>query len=330
MTTCIPNCLFPTTVLVVDDDARYLQAFALSEPVETMLYQTNQYSDQALTFLNTHHSQANFLKGWVDTLDSNSFEHRVLDVNVQDLHKEVYNPKRFQQISTVLVDYDMPEMNGVEFCQKIQNPFIQKILVTGAADEHLAVDAFNKRIIDGFVRKQHPRFTQQIQENLIRAQENYFGKVMKIMQEALALGNSALNDPAFIEIFKKIIEEKKIIEYYQFESTGSFLMLDGKGQSYALFTYSEDKIQADCLEISNDVEDELPPALKEAILSKEKMLCFHSEQGKLLPEPSDWPKYLLPAQKIEGNQVYYYAFQPQGILLDDSQITSFEDYKFSL
>jgi CheY-like chemotaxis protein len=75
---------------------------------------------------------------------------------IHEIYKVIYNPRRYEEISTVIVDYDMPSMKGLEFCEKLQNPYIRKILYTGVAGEGLAIEAFNKGLIDGYIRKGDP------------------------------------------------------------------------------------------------------------------------------------------------------------------------------
>ena len=56
-----------------------------------------------------------------------------------------------------VMDVAMPELNGMEFCRRITDPSIRKIVLTGKADEHVAVKSFNEGLIDRFIRRIHPR-----------------------------------------------------------------------------------------------------------------------------------------------------------------------------
>lgn len=328
----IPNCLCPATVVVVDDDLHYLDALKMILPQEESSYLFFDKTDKALDYLDAISMNKEFFQKWLAALDTQAFEHHVLDINIKDLYKEVFNKNRFEQISTVLVDYDMPGMTGLDFCMKIKNPYIQKIMITGAADEHLAVDAFNRRIIDGFIRKQHPNFLGLIQETVKSAHCNYFSKLMHVATTAINLQNkqiNALEDPVFMDVFNGIVQDHKIVEYYQIESTGSFLMMDADGRDYTLFVYNEDKLAADYLELSEDLEDELDPTLKEAVLKKEKILCYHNFDKNTYLPVSEWHQYLLDAHKVKGQEVYYYGFRENCVGLDKENIVSFNAYKMN-
>lgn len=55
--------------------------------------------------------------------------------------------------SVVVADYLMPDIDGLEFLDSIELPHTKKLLLTGAADQELAVSAFNSGLIDRFIMK---------------------------------------------------------------------------------------------------------------------------------------------------------------------------------
>lgn len=158
----------------------------------------------------------NFSRGLVSLLDEEEFEHRTLDINVRDIYRIMYNRARFQQISTVVVDYHMPGMDGIEFCRSIKNPNIQKILLTSIVDESKAIECLNDGLINTFIRKQSPNIMQQLGQALVQAQNRYFSHLSQIVQQVISVSpaESALSDPAFIELFHRLVRKFDVVEYY--------------------------------------------------------------------------------------------------------------------
>ena len=151
----IPVCLFPTKVLVIDDDASSLKNLGLNLDDTSFSYKFYDKPQEALTFLTKIYEPDSFEKRLVLQPDDRKWQHAMLEVNIYDLMKEVYNPNRFEQISTLIVDFEMPGMNGLEVCEKITDPSIQKILLTGEGDENLAVQAFNRGLIHRYLSLIH-------------------------------------------------------------------------------------------------------------------------------------------------------------------------------
>lgn len=328
----IPSCLCPTTILVVDDDPRYLEAIKLLFKGHQNPYIFTSSAQEALGILNEGVDTSCFVKRWLGTMDAQKAEQHILGVDINQLHKTIFDPNRFKNISTVLIDYDMPMMTGLEFSAQIKNPYVQKIMVTGAADEHLAVTAFNKGLIDGFIRKHEDGFAITVEDAVEKSKINYFNKLMHLAHMAIGLktGLSPLVDPVFIRMFKDVLEEYSIVEYYQLEASGTFFLMDADGMHYVLFVYSEDRITADLLEITQSIEIDLEPELKEAVLKKQKMLCHYDPAHKAFPDSSQWKSLLKNAKKLIGESTYYYALVPGALKLDKNQVSSYNTYKATL
>ncbi len=95
------------------------------------------------------------------------------------------NGPRNPKVSVVVVDYAMPEMDGLEFCRRVSkvNPYIRKVMLTGKADEKLAVEAFNKGDIHYFLRKDSPDLAREINRALDKAQRDYLLEVRARLDE---------------------------------------------------------------------------------------------------------------------------------------------------
>jgi CheY-like chemotaxis protein len=64
-----------------------------------------------------------------------------------------------------VVDFSMPEMDGLQVLSRLDDWPGARVLLTGQADEQVAVDAFNRKLIDQFIPKQ----TADISRHLVDA-----------------------------------------------------------------------------------------------------------------------------------------------------------------
>jgi CheY-like chemotaxis protein len=321
----IPSFSFPTTVFMIDDNVEFLKSIAIGLPSEAATY--NFYSDpkKALELINEKYTSNRFARGLVNLIDEEEFEHRTLDVNVRDLYRIMYNKSRFQQISTVVVDYNMPGMDGIEFCKSIKNPHIQKILLTSIVDERKAVEVLNEGLIHTFIRKQSPNVMQLLSQALSQAQQRYFLDLSQIIQQVVSFSpeESALADPAFIELFHRIAKNFGAVEYYLTEFLGSFVFLDADGNHYGLFTRIKDQIDFYC---ESKEAESAPAEVISSMRSGARILCHHNESNVALPDGRVWEQYLFDAVSIKGHNEYLCAYAPQMFDIRNDNLLSFNHY----
>lgn len=324
----IPVCMFPTKVLLIDDDISSLENLELNLDDSKFAYQFYYTPQEALTFLTKAHRQNSFEKRLVCQPDEMKWQHAVIDVNIYDLMKEIYNPKRFESVSTVVVDFSMPGMNGLEVCEKITDPSIQKILLTGEGDENLAVEAFNKGLIHRYIKKQDPDVIPLLNQSLGKAQRAYFSKISQLMFDVATFSaeTSCLRDPLFIHFFENLLKEKDIIEYYLFEITGSFLLIDQDENFFGLFTYNKEQLNMWHEDMPE--RETAPPYLLKDLKDYKKMICFHDKDRISIPSGSQWEKYSYPLHMLEGKEgTYFYACARNMVDIEPTKFSSFKNYK---
>ncbi|HSW19343.1 MAG TPA: response regulator [Ramlibacter sp.] len=73
---------------------------------------------------------------------------------------------RFSMTRVCVVDYSMPGMDGLEVLAELHEWQGAKVLLTGVADEQVAVRAFNRRLIDQFIPKQTPDISKRLVESV--------------------------------------------------------------------------------------------------------------------------------------------------------------------
>lgn len=321
----IPSFFFPTTVLMVDDNIEFLKSIAIGLPADGVTYHF--YSDPraALASINERSRSSEMANSLVNLLDEEEYEHRTIDINVRDIYRIMYNRSRFEQISTVVVDYHMPGIDGIELCRSIKNPNIQKILLTSIVDESKAIECLNEGIIDTFIRKQSPNIMTQLAQALAQAQNRYFLNRSRIVQQVISCSpeDSAMLDPAFIKLFHKVAREFKAVEYYLTEFLGSYIFLDANGQHYGLFTRIKDQLEFYCE--SKEAEN-APKEIIEALRAGTQILCHHNESNLTLPDGRVWEQYCFDATKVVGLNEYFCAYGPRMFDFKTDNVLSFEEY----
>ncbi|MBA3980247.1 MAG: hypothetical protein C0462_06540 [Alcanivorax sp.] len=318
----------PTTIVMLDDNQRFLENFSLQldESLACLFYSSPM---QCLQMIKRRSPRI--------TLDQRCFSYytrpspgqadRVIRLDLTLIEQEISNPERFRDISVVVVDYDMPEMNGVQFCEQLRGTRIKKILLTGVADEKIAVRAFNEGIIDQFMLKNDPHITQRINSTIQDLQHRYFQEVSMMIQNTLALEPpDFIYDSAFIDYFFKLTAAHNIVEYYYVEDPHGFLLVGMHGHLFRLVIHNEEDLERSLFTLKRH---KAPSRISRRVA-----------QGKLLPwlwaTPDDygddeefpWEEHVHEAVRIDGVQTWYCALvdSPPADIEYDSATSSYINY----
>lgn len=322
----IPPFYFPTTVFFVDDNIGFLSNLSL-QLAPGLAFQLYNSPGNALTVLNDPGRPVTpigrFFSRYYHT-DDLPLTHHVIDVNLDKIHREIYNEFRFTQVSVVVVDYDMPSINGIEFCRSLKNPDIKKILLTGKADEKIAVHAFNEGVIDRFILKQDPDAIDILNQSIVEMQQTYFRQTERMLTDALAIGKHAfLRDPLFVEKFREIRERLHIVEFYLCSEPDGMLMLNAKGESFLLLVQNEDAMLSQ-YEIA--YSQGAPQELLDALKRNEVVPYFWQTGGFWTPECSNWRDCVFPSTEFQGKHWYCYTIVSDPKLFRTDLVFSYRDF----
>ena len=141
----------PTTVCVVDDNQSFVDSLSFELPSDWAC-QTFTDPFAARDYINTKPALPALADRCMSADLSSASTTIHLDLSL--IEQEINHVERFRRISVVVVDYAMPSLNGLELCAQVVDPDVRKIMLTGVADEKLAVEAFNAGLIHRFVPKQ--------------------------------------------------------------------------------------------------------------------------------------------------------------------------------
>jgi len=315
----IPACYFPSTALFIDDSRDFLLNFVLQLD-EGLAYRLFDSPFDALDFLHKKHQEIHTLtqRCLMEYTESLSLPDSTTNAGLAAIQKEIYNRRRFAEISVVVVDYAMPGMDGIEFCRRLAGTNIKKILLTGKADEKLAIEAFNEGLIQRFIQKSDINAADLITNSINDLQWQYFQNMTDTMMQMMALQMPVcLNDPQFSSFFKQFCQEKRIVEHYLANEAGSFLLFDDDAKPSTLIVMREAERHAD-YELARSLG--ASSEVLEHIASGEKILGALSNEKNL--------SLLIPAQQLQGNNAYSYAHIAGSTLnnLREESVFSYHSY----
>ncbi len=317
-------CQYPTTILLLDDDKDILSHLSLL--FSSMNLPCHFYHDpeKALLFLNEEYQADPFIQHCVTVQKDTDADRRIVDFDFRKIHHEIYNPKRFQEISVAVADYAMPLMNGLDFCRKLETDFVKKMMLTGEAEESLAVEAFNEGIINKFIKKGIISVPQMIVQGIQELQRQYFLRLSEMILTQTGEMPSCLTDVNFIGLFDYLCDTHNIVEHYLLDEHGSFLMLDMQGKPSWLIVKND-------IDMENiyqfAIYQEAPEKILNGLKNRTLVPYFHTDEE--LKAPLDQCQHCFhPAVELKGKQMYYYAYitHPDAYKLNRDKIVSFEKY----
>lgn len=330
---------FPTTILLVDDDQQYLDSLGNILDKTAAAYKSFNNPIEMQEYLKSHFKPQHLPEQCVQLKIDTARFNREINVNLEPIQQEVFNPKRFEHISAIIADHDMPEMKGLELLQQLKHLPIRKILLTGRATIQEALDAFNNGIIDSFVSKDQENFQEHLNKTIKHQCIEQFKSDTKNIITGLIFDRpgyepSCLNSEEFLELLDGIVKDHRIAEYYLIDENGSYVLFDNKARPSWLIVKNQDALNTDII-LAED-SDELPTAeIMQQLKEHKLILSSLSQHDKKIPA-KDWMKngLLHPLKKFTTDkQDYYYAYIENDIssnTIDLSKIVSFYQYQREL
>lgn len=327
----IPVCYFPSQVILVDDDPDFLSNLTLLLDESQSTYVTFQSAKKALDYIESEVAPLNLDSAFLEEKESYELGKDSFYLNYSAIKNTALNPSRFAGLSVVIADYNMPNMNGLDFLKSIKTKHVKKILLTGEADESTAINAFNDGIINRFIKKQDPELSQTVIKSINSLQRRAF---LELTQKTFPPSKALTNNPIFQNIpeleayFFDILKKHNIVEYYLIDSQGTYLLLDKHAKASGLFIRNEDYFTF----LENEVfgEAEISESIQKDIENRKSLLCYLPTTDQLFPEDHEITKYLQPATTIEYEEgKLYAAYLPEFINFNDSEFSSFNDFSAS-
>ncbi|MFT5083238.1 MAG: CheY-like chemotaxis protein [Lentisphaeria bacterium] len=313
-------CFYPTQVAFIDDNETFLtwltQILRIKNPHINFCSFSNPKA--ALDFTNESTRQpARPEWGDLGNMDAEEFFHGILNRSGQ-LRS---NNTRFEEISVVVVDLDMPGIDGIEFCRKIQNPNIKKILLTGISATTKVLQAFNNKEIHYYLNKSDDNMDELLDGAIRRMQHEYFLELSrKLKYDALENSTPLFSDPALADYFDEICTRIDVKEYYFQTNPPRFHLELKNGSECDLLIYTLNDI-ASQLKIMD--EESAPLELIKRVKKCAYLPLFPTRDGYYIPELGLALEHLHKSELVPGSQDFYCALtSPKLAHKDDTQVAT--------
>lgn len=151
----LPLFYYPTTWICVDDDHISLQTIGEIFSHENFIHLFSSSKD-CLNFLKNYKSPSlkyNFISSDLNDENYGLLTKNPMSFDITKIAALQENRNRHEEITVSIIDYQMPEMNGLSLAEKMQSLPIQKILLTGNLEGTKAIDGFNNNLIQKYIQK---------------------------------------------------------------------------------------------------------------------------------------------------------------------------------
>jgi CheY-like chemotaxis protein len=289
-------CKYPTTTIILDDNLSFLESIEMSISAKDrqIVYTTSPHDALKLINESAKHAHFNFVK------TNNAGELKFDYSNIKEIAK---NPLRNKEISVLIIDYHMPEMNGIEFCQKIKNLACQKILLTANSNQDIAVNAFNDGLIQQYIQKHDINLDKLLAHAIERAENQYAIHKFNSVITSIKNCNGLFSNANLQAILLDIIQKEEIVEYYLLDQNGSLLCMNKTGLTSKILVKHKEEIR---IPLTLREAEYLPDCLSQEIWECKKTFCFALDDVSL-PPASLWEKYLVPTIQIPNEEDWFLA-----------------------
>lgn len=301
MSNSLPMFKYPTSTVIIDDDSVFLKTLS-QEIANSNLIKTFSKSNDGVKYIDKHSNAHLFNIQYFKILDNEHSSEIKISIKYGKIHEEINNFEKYNNVSTVIIDYDMPETDGLSLCKSLNNN-LYKVLLTSVATDAEVIEAFNNKIIDAYIPKSHPDLISTIKKIINQAEEYYFNKLSDPIIKALKLHPNLpcyLTDSNYIDFLLNFIQEKDVNEYYIIDSMGSCLLKTRNGSTYKLIINDEDEF----LSILESIPDNIDAKIIEQ-LNKREILIYNDNINNKATSKQDIYSNIHRCKKILNTNLYY-------------------------
>ena len=242
----LPAFQFPTTAVIIDDDLNFIDA--LKSGLEDKKFFTKTFNNpiHGLEFLKKNNSNQYWHENWVKILPSEyEFESVSIDINFSKICKILQSPKRFNCVTTIIIDYQMPTLNGIKLLELIKDLHIKKILLTGIANSKIAIQALNDGLIDTYIKKSEKDLLTKIKRLIYDNQTNFFHEQSNFINSALKILNErdSYLKTFYYNLIDKIKHEYEILEHCLIDNNGSCIFINKNKEKIQLTIKLEEELE---------------------------------------------------------------------------------------
>jgi len=307
----------PTTTVYIDDNKDFLNSLTMKSATGT--FKAFDDPHEGLAYVESQFKLSeDFSKGKPMSPDINTPNKLVLPQN--QICQKLNTLNRFAEPSVLVVDFAMPQLNGLDLCSQISNANTKKILLTGVANERQAIHALNSELIDFYIGKSEEDLSNRLSSIVSTLNNRYFMDLMPLSSHDAYHQMPFLFDSDFADEFEQICEDLDVVEYYYVTNPGGFLLIDELGVISRLIVMTEDErsLAIDELRLKG-ASDDCITKLKQ----HNHVPFFQNHDG--IFEPGyllDWGRHIYPVRPINAQQDYVCALVEKGF----TSLTSYKEY----
>jgi CheY-like chemotaxis protein len=301
----LPPYFHPTTIVLVDDNESFVQSILLEMPASIAL-EGFTHPEDALAFLEEPIDLAPLVDRCF-TMDRSRESEAVIHLDFGPIEQEINYRQRFRRVSAVLVDYAMPSVDGLQFCERMTAPYARRAMLTGVADEKLAVQAFNAGLIHRFIPKHRATAVEAVIAFIAELEREYFQQYLGRLQSALAIDPPGfLVDPTMALRLRRLMQQEAIVEYYLVNDPPGFLMLRSNGSVLRLVLLDAD---AQRRQLAFAREHDAPPHVVRGIEQGEVVGLFRGDSPAdyFGDERYPWNDKVHPASRLNAREPWIMA-----------------------
>ena len=221
----------PGSVLFLDDDTEYLEMLGMVMPAH---WQVELFSRPAAFARRMQCEPARWEADAAAQLQMIDRWRQGQPLLPQLLRYWADHPQRHQLAKTCVIDYGMPGTNGLQVLETLIDWPGSRMLLTGQADEQVAVQAFNLGLIDQFVPKQAPDITRLLMGALRKLGQAAHPRINALWRATLrSTQQSILQIPAVAQALQTFTE-KHWVEYVVLDQPFGLLGMDAAGRCHWL------------------------------------------------------------------------------------------------
>ncbi len=153
----------PYSISCLDDDRDFLELLAMAVPSTWDAH----YFSKTMTFIdyvlhNTLLSKRDFSSLGKVFQSETMVENPIVSM----LNYWRHNPHRWSVCEVGVIDFSMPKMSGLDVLREMPHWQGLRILLSGVADEKVAVEAFNDALINQYIPKQSENILDRLKETV--------------------------------------------------------------------------------------------------------------------------------------------------------------------
>jgi len=308
MENVLPVYRCPALTVLVDDSRSFLDSlvFQLGPQLECRAFQDAEAALPWIRHAFRRAAQQNEpIRVGFDE-ESDLLERRNVSIYLDRIYSIVTDRQRFSLPAAVVVDYAMPHMNGVEFCEAIKDLPCKKILLTGQADEKIAIQAFNRKLIDRYIKKNDLEALGHLGAEIAVLQKEFFSAQTSTLKDLLARHSYAfLSDPVMAALVEQLATRYRFVEYYLFPHPQGVLFFDAGGHGTLMVIETASSLTTH-MEVAQD--QGAPQPLIDGLREMHLVPFFSDTGGMYVKEVGqNWLQYCLPPHVCHGRENYYWA-----------------------